>query len=735
MKILHLSFVPFPLHHESPTSTIQRTARANGFKNCEKLLAFVTKSTSLSTSGNCLLDNSSVSRALQTCLPEEPDRIKRNFYHSTRPAIMRSKVVVNGVEVSYLILRRNDSALCTACLKEQHEKFPKDITLFSNCPFHNRAFLFKCPNCNTQIEWKIQLTNHCKCGKRLVSPQVQASDMAPDHHLLRLFEEGDQKTIASIQRTLTNLEKETSTNDDAVKSARRALAVAINRQDVESMKNAIHNCLPCSSTEEIDLILTIFNTELSEPIISALRQKLISTTAEQNSSVATVTLSVEKLQRYLGISRSFWYTLKRHNTSFEDIGRGAKTSLKDAMSIKKMLAFDKAVDRDLNQQSSNTISKEIFSVSAVQYLTNLPEETIKNLALNTNILGPKTQHTKQIENGTDILFVRSDIKRFTDYYVCSHQIAHELNIPLADVEETIRTYKFKLKKFDFIQETTIIKKTKSSHLSLLIKNPLPNPAPRKRKYLNVSPLTPLDTGGFLTLAESAKLLSIAKSELRTLVSEQIIPCYRKDSSGRYVISKKDILNFGKKHIRVLEIAKLLNIYPGSVWTLLKSIGIMPISGPSINHGLTHFYTKSSISRTIINLLKKHPQIIPNLKKTDDEKLDTDTKYCVNTNTIIKNFSITKPCFYMKFLASGFIKYENQKTGKYITKKDSRRVTRILKNYISYEEAAVILNVPRDYIWRLVKRNKLTLENSPFSPFKNPGLVSHAQVEKLRLNLR
>lgn len=598
MKIAILSFVPFPLPDESPTSAIQRTAIANGFKNCIGLLSHLTKATSHSSYNSCLLDNSPASRALQACLPTHPDRIKANFYHSTRSAIQGANALVKGIEVSHSFLRRKDSALCTECLRDGYEKFPKDITIFSNCPFHNRAFLFKCPYCDSKIDWKVQLTTYCKCGKRLTSPKVPHSKMALDQYLLSLFQEGDKEKIASIQKTLTTIEHETHTTDESVKSARRALAIAINRQDLKSMANAIHKCLPCSSVEEIDVLLTIFNNSLSAPVATRLRQRLISTTLEQSDTVAEVTLSLDKLQNFIGITPATWYRVKCHNSCFSAIGEGTKISLENAIKIKKMIIFDS----NINDKSAINTHKGVFSISAFQYLTDLPEKTIKTLALNTNLLGFKSYNIKQAERESELLFSRATIDFFNENYVCSDHLAIEWNIPLSTINNVIRDYNFQLKKFEFIEETFIIKKTSSLRLHRLIKS-LQFSFGQGKTLLVAPRETPSEVSELLTKSQCEKLLSIPRTEISILIREGIIPCYRKNAIGRHLISKKDALTFGQNHVRVMELSKILNMAAWRVWSRLRSAGIMPISGPLINHGKIHFYKRSSITSIIINKLR------------------------------------------------------------------------------------------------------------------------------------
>lgn len=733
MKISILSFVPFPMPDESPISAIQRTARANGFKNCHSLLAYLSKTTSLLTYGNCLLDNSAVSRALQVCAPKYADRIKANFYHTAHPLLIRANATVKGVEISYLNFRRKETALCTECLIEEHERFPRDIRLFSNCPFHNRAFLVICPTCNTRIKWKMQLTCYCECGERLVSPKVSDSEMALDQYLLQLFRQGNAVQIASIQRILATLEHETHSTDDAVRTARCALAIAISRRDVESMTNEIHKCLPSSSAEAIDVILTIFDNELGKSITTTLRQRLISTTAEQKSRVAKVTLSVRKIQEYVGISQSTWYNLKYHHDYFRGIGRGAKISLERAIKLRKTLTSDKELDHNPVQKNLNDGHKRLLSISAVQRLTDMPKETIKTLALETNLLGLKKYYIKQTEKGSELIFGRAHIDLFNQHYICSNRLAREWSIPIRTINNIIQAHHFQLKKFEFIRETIIIKKNLSLRLFSIVKSPQPFPSQCK-KWLDVPRTTLSSTTEYLTDAACARLLSIALSEIKIMIRERIIPCHRKDSLGRYLISKQEALDFGKNHFRVSELSKKFNISPKKVSPLLSSAGILPISGPLVNSGKLHFYKKSSIPSATIKSLRirrKTPALMP-LNCSD--KRNVSAEFCVNINSICEKYFISKSSFHYKFLGNGLIQYKKFRSDKYITAKDSKKIFHILNNYISYDQAAASLNVSLYYIRRLVSTKKLILDNSFFHPIKNPGLVSRKQLEELRLKL-
>jgi hypothetical protein len=731
MKISFLSFIPFPLPDESPISAIQRTAKENGFKNCHALLTWLNKATHQSPYGNFLLANSAISKTLQVCAPKYAKHIIANFYQPTHPLIKRSNAIIKGIEITYSNLRCEGSALCTQCLKEGYEKFPKDISFFMSCPFHNRAFLFCCPTCGTKIKWKVQLTNRCECGHYLVSPNLPNSEMTPDQHLLQLFRLGNAEKIASIQRNLATLEHETFADEDAMKTARRNLAIAISCEDVDGMKDAIHAFLPSSSAEEIDVILAIFANEIKSTTAATLRQKLISTTSEQNAHVAKITLSLGKLLVYIGISQSAWYKLKHRHSFFKGIGRRAQISLKDAINLKKVMASENKLDNDLHQRKLDSGYKQIFSLAAASFLTGIPESTIKVLALNTNLLGPKTRYIKLAEKGLELRFGRTNIEFFNQHYVCSQRLAREWNTPASVINSTILKHKFHVEKSNFSEGTVIIKKTLSFRLSTIINERQSRHAPERRKRLDVPRVEMQDTSNFLTCVECAKLLSISTSEINYLIREQLISCQFRGSRGRYLISKEEVLNFNKKYVRIYELSEKLNTSPQQVSHLLSAAGIMPISGPLVNSGRVLIYNKITLPDTTINSLKNRPSAITRPLRHNITDI-SEPEYCINTNSICERFSISKSLFYRKFLATGLARFKTFKSARYITKKDSATVCNILQNYISYEEAERILNVPHGYIRHLVKKKKLIFNDVTFPLGKRLGLVPRDQLDEFRI---
>lgn len=363
-------------------------------------------------------------------------------------------------------------------------------------------------------------------------------------------------------------------------------------------------------------------------------------------------------------------------------------------------------------------------------MTDIPEKSIKTLALNTNLLGLKKRYIRQIKQGSDLLFGRTRIDAFNQRYVCSHHLSREWNIPICEINDAISTHHLQLKECDFIQETIIIKKSYSQRIFSIIKQTTPC-STHRAKRLDLPRITPTETSDYLTNAECAKLLGISLREIKHLIRERIIPCQYKGSSGRYLIFKQDALDFSKKYLRISELSKQLNISPTRVSRFLSSAGIMPINGPLVNSGKNHFYSRTGISARTLNSLIKHQQATTRPPKPRLDTADFSSEFCVNINTICEKFSISKNMFYVYFINNGLIPYRTFKTGRHITKKSSEKACQILKNYVPYEVAAAILNVPRGYVRQLASIKKLILDDSMFHPAKNPGLVSLKQLEELR----
>lgn len=363
-------------------------------------------------------------------------------------------------------------------------------------------------------------------------------------------------------------------------------------------------------------------------------------------------------------------------------------------------------------------------------MTDIPEQSIKILALNTNLLGLKKRYIRQIQQGSELLFGRARIDAFNQRYVCSHYLSRKWNIPICEINDAISTHHLQLKECNFIKETIIINKSFSQRVFSIVKQSHPC-STHSAKRFNLLRITPTEASDYLTNSECAKMLGISAGEIMYLIRERIIPCHYKGSKGRYLISKQDALDFSRKYLRISELSKQLNISPMRVSRFLSSVGIMPVHGPLVNSGRNHFYSRTGISARTLNSLIKHQHATAQPPKPRFDTEDLNSEFCISVNTICKKFSISKNMFYAYFIKNELISYKTFRTGRHITEKNAEKVCKILKNYVPYGMAAAILNVPRGYFRQLVSSKKFILDDSMFHPAKNPGLVSLKQIDELR----
>lgn len=733
MKNMHLPYIPFCRADESPTSVIQRIATLNGFKSCIHLLVYLRHATGISNLGNFLLANSGIAKVIDYCMAGSATHAVKGFYKPTQPLMKRSNAIIKGIEILYSNLRCSETALCTQCLKEGCEKYPKDIKLFVNCPFHRRTYIFSCPSCGTRLHWKKQLTDNCACGKRLKSPKVSAKLMQLDLHLWSLIEQGDSERLASIQRFLTMLENETHSCEEAVKSARRALAIATSAGDVDMMTKLIHQCLPSSTADEVDVIMILIRKQLSDIHAAQLRDKLTSSMSKPTTSIATITLGIVNLIEYLGITESTWYAAKPPLRIFGGSQRGSKVSLDEAINLKRYLIASFAfkdggagIDVNLKQQ-------QLLSIQAVADLTALPVEVISALAVSTNILGYKSQHLKQKANGAELVFTRRTIEIYNRRYVCNHRLPREWNTPSSKIDEALDAFHSKLRGCISIQGTIIMHRKISARLFRFLNN-----SKRHRRIpegLELPRLAPKKTAGYLTTAQCGSLLSRPRREITFLIRRGLIPCNHKGAKKSYLVRRQDALNFRRNHVYASDLSKVLNVSQIKVNAFLAAEGVMPISGPLINSGNILIYRKSSISSATLKSLKKRARLAAQLMPSTDVDSISLSNFKVSVDSLSKETSLSIGALTRLFITSKIVPHIKEKALTFITSQGKKKINGILKNYVSLQQASAILNVPCDTIRNLIVRKQLILlDTTPFHPRANPGLISHKQIEEIRIKL-
>lgn len=718
MTMKHLSFVPFPLEDESPTSLIQRAAKANGCTSCYELLRFVKAATSVANYSNTLLENSAFSRALQICAPNVQDKIALGFYTPIYPTIKQSDVKINGLRVKHHNLRCLTTALCTECAREGFERFPKDLTLFVNCPYHSRAYLTSCPNCTKIIKWQTCLSNRCTCGHLLVSPIIQQSITAPDRYLLTIFKEGNAEALDMIQRVLLTLERSMSTDIESVKAHRRNLAIAIRNKDIGAMVDAIHGCLPSQTVDDIDISLIIFKGYLDTVTYELLRERLIANMGRQHFPIAKVFLPIRTLIKYVGMSQTAWYK-SNHSSTFFGKNRTCMRCLSDtALAIKKALHAElTTIDSSIPGKKRQQHYIHIFSVAAVSECTGLPQNVIKQLSIQSTLLG---HYTKTYYGDQSLTFGRYWVEKYNRNYICSQALAKELNLPKTKINDAIMSLGIDVKVGELPNNTLITKRAYKKRITNHINHPDIKNSHKKRIFN--PPLSPLPAHpDLLNSDQCAELLSVKRKDINILVRAGLLPCHGMVKYGSFLINRQSVLEFKDRIIHQNELSRLLNLSPIKASSYLRKHGIHPFSGHSTNSGTVNLFKKSDLTRAHLTPITRHTK-----RASDNSNTDTNSaNFNQATSKLCKNYNLSTGQFTRAFLKTKFAAYKSHQGAHYITLKSYNAISKILELYIPLKAADAILNVPIGYTRQLLDYGRIP--NGTSQPVHFPGLVERSRI--------
>lgn len=731
--ISHLAFLPFPLDNESPTSAIQRTARANGFHTCYELFEYLRKATAQFIRVNVILANSPAARAIYLCAPHMADRLSSNFYPPSHPFLKLPNAIIHGIEVEKTNLRFNETAFCSECFKEGWERYPKDITLFAACPFHDKKYLIDCPKCGKKLYWQQMLKGRCTCKHSLNSPDASTQDIIDAHFLLALFRDGEPASFHSIQNTLKSLRKNTYSSNPTTKTHLIRLAIAITRDDLEDIIQSIHYCLPCRSNEDINIITAILQPCMNILTLSKTRHRLLAAPLQQGPSLAEFRISLRTLLTHLGINYRVWYKIK-HRFAFlklKEYRHMPTTGRID--SVQKVLncALQPSFNNAPTQKDKSVVNhdKQLISIKDFAVLTGLPIKSIPILARKTRLFGAIHKPKCSCR-----VIGKFWAQAFDEKYVCAQQIARELRVKLYKVTHAIEAINIRIPECNFPGAPVIILRTDHARLIEQLLRPPPFAAasdPHKKFSASLPFVEPSKNIDLLSGEQCAKFLSIEFRDITNLIRLGIMPCHVKGRHGKYLIAKKDALQFSNSTFRPRELSTLLHIAQTRVASVLVANGVSPIAGPLAKNGLTHFFRKQDITPKLINKLAKmntpgqaNTKIIRHLRK-DHSSLDHPiTMLC-------KKYKISSKTFYNRFLKAGIIEHQTHCGEHCISEKAHHKIEHLCRDYVTCREADAILSTKQGYTRSLLNSGRLISITNPFAPTSRIKLILRTHIDALK----
>lgn len=731
--LTHLAFLPFPLENESPTSAIQRTARTNGFNTCYELFRYLRKTTAQLIRANVILSNSPAARAFYLCAPHLADRIASNFYPPTHTFLKLPNAIIKGIDVEKIYLRFDETAFCSDCFKEGWERYPKDINLFTTCPFHNKQYLINCPRCGRKLRWQLMLEGLCICKYSLISPDAASQDKRDALFLLTLFRDGIPESFHSIQNTLKSLRKNTYTSNPTTKIHLKRLAIAITRDDLDDIIRSIHCCLPSRSKEDINIITAILQPHMNILTLSKIRRRLLVTSDQPTTSLAEFRVSLRTLLTHLGINYQAWYKIKHRFTflKLKEYRNMPTTGRID--SVQKVLnyALQSSVNPPLTQKDKSAVNrdKQLISFKDFSALTGLPITSISILAKNTKLFGA-IQETK----GSSRVIGKFWAQSFDEKYVCAQQISRELKTTLNKVTRAIDVINIRIPECNSPNAPAII--SRKNHARLIEQllrptTPARPSAPHKKLNANLQFVDPSEKIDMLSCEQCASLLSMDCQDIRHLIRLGVMPCHVKGSHGKYLIAIKDALQFKESILRPLELSSLLNIAQTRVSKVLVANGVIPVAGPLVTHGKTHFFKRSDITPGLIHKLAKPDAM--RQAKTKFTKNYSDTNWTLKspTTTLCKKYKLSTERFFNRFLKAGFVVYRMYCGELCISKSAQDKIEHLCRDYVTCREADQILSTTRGYARSLLNNGRLTSITNPLAPSSKIRLILKTDLESLK----
>lgn len=244
---------------------------------------------------------------------------------------------------------------------------------------------------------------------------------------------------------------------------------------------------------------------------------------------------------------------------------------------------------------------------------------------------------------------------------------------------------------------------------------------------------------WINLDEAAAQLQMSKHSLRNILYSEFFRDQLQYFHGRLYANLKFITEFNETYVLPTEASKILNIPRREVTKTLNQMGILPLTGPTIDGRSTHVFVRSNFidnqTQSIHNIgtpentnLSMTPQARENNKKlliNTPPHTASPTRY-INVKSIINKFKLSPKAFTQTFVRDGFIKVLKFSHETFLTPAAAEAVSRILENYVTCTQADAIFD-RHGHTRNLIKLGKLS-PDQPIAPhLSKVTLISKAKI--------
>ncbi|MDS9590456.1 helix-turn-helix domain-containing protein, partial [Pseudomonas sp. HTZ1] len=227
-----------------------------------------------------------------------------------------------------------------------------------------------------------------------------------------------------------------------------------------------------------------------------------------------------------------------------------------------------------------------------------------------------------------------------------------------------------------------------------------------------------DKAEYYSTEDACQKLRLSKNTITKLIKIGILTSRSITGKQNIEINKNSIDKFYKTYATIKTITQKLNISTSCLRQELKKNDIFPIEGLKQKGTGLHIYELNAIKR-----------IYPSIETLISTKKQNHNCHLVSASILMEKYNISSKQFSLLFTSSGFVSYlgvpRQGPKGYHFTKRDARKISRILDKYLTFRQADKLFG-NSGLTRSLVNLNKLA-PSYPLLPHTKYPMIDRASL--------
>lgn len=557
-----LSFIPLPFPEESPTSMLRRFALRHGCEYPADLhnLTSITNLEKLTNSSESPLALWIANRA-----ENYREQFLEGFYKPVGRLAENMPYRVFGTLVPHTMIRFAGSAFCSACRKEGHDRFVKDLRPALFCPYHRRRYLFRCPSCSRKLRWINPILDKCTCGHILECSDCSEQDCVPEQHLRTMVLEKQDSAFETLKRTLTILRYDKTLPPDNIENRKIfRVALAIIRADragIQDYLQDLQSLYPEMPSAAIGAKLAGIKT----PEVIEARNQYLNWTLAEPIERSTELIARSKFSLYKSQIRD---TVAIRSINLTKIAAENCAAWIDFPNPKKipptifLPLVQKCSEWKLNARKDLTNPTDFVSIEEASCMVMVKPYFIKKLVDNGDLCPLRKPNQK-------LKIRRTEVEDFIQSFESINSIATRLGIPRNKVRRILDEYSLTPIQVARSSRPTIYQRKDVDTLLELLRD---SKSGYTFKRLTGRKIITRKLTAYCTFAEAARTLQISVLILRHYAQSGLFPTYKHPTKSHSMLSREDIDSFHQKYVLPTELGQIIGVGAPVAARTLKDLG-------------------------------------------------------------------------------------------------------------------------------------------------------------------